>query len=413
MAIRSQILAIGDAHLKAGARRNRARLQALAQIVREARALPALGAIVWAGDLFHERSGIEDRNDLARVLLALADLAPVVIVRGNHDTEGDLDVFAHFRAAWPVHVVTRPTVLRVALATGGHASIACLPYPTEGALVAAGVAPGDLATTAGDALRTILLDQAAELESARARGDLALFAAHATIAGAVTSAGQPLIGAEIALDGALLDGLGNLPKILNHIHAPQTVHGGAVYVGSIAPMDWGETERKRYVVVSWAAEGWSVESRPLDVPPLYHVEGELTSDSVAWRVRRGPDGPIDLPPASWAGAEVRVRVRFAASDAGRLAAARAEILETFAEAAHVEVEPVAVPDRAVRAPEVAAAVGLAHKLRAWATVAGRTTSAGVLAKLAQLEALDPAAVLADVDALAAGAVPSGRMGAAA
>ena len=137
---------------------------------------------------------------------------------------------------------------------------------------------------------------------------------------------------------------------------------------------------------------------PLGVAPLYHVEGVFDGTAVSWVVKRGPDGAVDATPASFAGCEVRARVRFTASDAGRLAVAKAQLLADFADAAHFEIEPVAIAEQSVRAPEIARATTTVEKLGEWCRLSGVATSEGVLAKLARLEAPDRDAILVDLEA---------------
>lgn len=387
-----RVLAIGDTHLRSTSRRNAARLAALDQIVAAAEQLrPDL--IVWPGDLFDTRSTIDDRNTLRHHVKALAAIASIVICRGNHDSPGDLDIFGDLETQYPVEVVTRPQVVRRISDDGTVIRIACLPYPEEAGLAALGIAPPDVPDVAAAALDAIFMQFAGELYG---RGPT-LFIGHANVVGAVASTGQPLIGAEIALRPEHLDRLGpDVPKILNHIHAPQDIHG-ATYVGSIAPMDWGEVERKRFLVLDHDGTRWSMTSHPIDLPSLYHVEGVLSRTGFEWVVKRGPDGDVVTTPASWKGHEVRVRYRFQASEAALLAQGEAAILAEFAEASHLEIEPVAVPDRAVRAPEVAAATTTADKLQAYCALSGVEVSDGVLAKLAALETREAAEVLAQLE----------------
>jgi len=385
-----RVLAIGDAHLRTASRRNALRVAALDQIVAAAHDLRP-NVIVWPGDLFDTKSTIDDRNLLRHYVKALAALAGVVIVRGNHDAPGDLDIFGDLQTAHGVKVITRPESFTVA----GRCTVLCLPYPDDAGLAALGIAPPDVPDVAAAALDAIFMEFAGTLETLRREGFAlpALFIGHANVVGAVASTGQPLIGAEIALRPEHLDRLGpDVPKILNHIHAPQDVHG-ATYVGSIAPADWAETERKRFLVLDHDGTRWTVTSHPLQLPRLWHVEGTFDGKAVAWVVKKGPDGPVEATPASFAGDEVRVRFRFQASDAGRLDLARAQLSADFADVAHLELEPVAVPDRAVRAPEVAAAKTTADKLRAYCALSGVEVSDGVLAKLAALETQDAARVL--------------------
>lgn len=401
-----RVLAIGDTHLRATSRRNALRLAALDQIV-EAAAQLRPDLIVWPGDLFDTRSTIEDRNTLRRYVKALADHAPVVIVRGNHDAPGDLDIFGDLLATETIFVATRPDAETLTLRSG-RLRLAWLPYPEEGALAAMGIAPPDVPDVAAAALDAIFLQLASELQAAAAAGIPGLFIGHANVIGAVASTGQPIIGAEIALRPEHLDRLGpDVAKLLSHIHEPQDIHG-ATFIGSIAPMDWAEVTPRRFLVLDHDGTRWSMTAHPIVLPRLWHVEGTFDGQRVTWVVRRGPDGPVEVAPASFRGDEVRARFRFNASDAGRLDVARAQLLADFAEATHLEIEPVAVPDRAVRAPEVAAATTTADKLRAYCALSGVEVSDGVLAKLAALESRESAEVLAELEQrLQATAAPEG------
>lgn len=391
----AQLVIIGDVHLHPGAK-NEQRLRSLDQIIRGGLDLPRLGAWVFTGDLFHAKSTIEDRNALASVLQRMAAVAPVIIPYGNHDVDGDLDVFERLEGLYPITVFRAPNTHRFTLATGDMATVAVLPYPHKALLTAMGIPPADVFTAADGALHDILTALGQELAEARAEGDYTFFVGHANISGAVASNGQPSIGREISLTGAHLERLGDVPKVLGHIHKPQTIHS-AIYAGSIARLDFGEVEAKRYLIlaVGPGLEQAEVFSRPLDVPPMYHAEGVLTRDAFTWHVTKGPGGELDLPPESWAGAEVRVRYRFAQSEKAALDVER--VREPFTEAARLVIEPVAVPDRALRAPAVVEARTLAEKVEAWAQYVGTTASERVLAKLALLEQQDPQALGREVE----------------
>jgi len=405
----TSLVHIGDFHAGPGPR-NAARFRALDQILDEALQLPNLGAFLWPGDLSHQRQAIADENALIERLRRMSAAAPVVLVYGNHDAEGDLDKFAHVAAGNPIYVVDRPTVLRIRLATMAFASIACLPYPHRHGLVLAGMANPDLVDAAAEALDGIFLQFAAELEAARGRGDLTLFIGHANVGGAVTSSGQPNIGREIELSPRHLDRLGPICTRLNHIHKGQEICG-AYYPGSICRLDWGEIEEKRWLEVDYHAPGhgdeasvcFVVDEHPIDVAPMYHVEGQLTRDSFTWQVTAGPGGELQDAPPSWKGCEVRVRYTFAQSEAAVIN--KALVSEPFAEAALLTLDPIAIPDRALRAPEVAAAKTLPEKITAWCAIAGAVASAGALMKLGALEQRAPEQLLAlvkhDVDEIVA------------
>lgn len=385
---------IGDVHLHPGPR-NVDRLRSLDQIISENITREDLAAWLIPGDLFHARSSISDRNELAERLVLMGGRAPVCLLYGNHDVPGDLDVFAKLAAAWPIHVVARPTVLRLTLATSQVASVFCLPYPTEAGLVAQGVAPGEIVQTARVALEAIFVDAGERLARARADGDITLAVGHVNVSGSIVSTGQPSIGKEIELDAALIARLGPCYVGLNHIHVAQDI-GGAWYPGSICRLDFGETHPKGYLLVHYAnATTFGVETVPIAVPPMFHVEGWLSRDGFTdVQVKAGPDGAVLETPTSWSGCEVRVRAKFHKSEKALLEMAKAHVYAEFAEAARFELELVAVPDTALRAPEVAAARTTAEKVQAWATETKTVFPADVLAVLPALEHGDTFTLLA-------------------
>lgn len=393
----TSLVHIGDFHAGPGAR-NDARYRALDQIIDAALQLPSLGAWLWPGDLSHQRQTIEDENALIVRLQRMANVAPVVIVYGNHDVAGDLDKFSEIKAAHQIYVVDRPAVIRVRLATMAFATIACLPYPHKHGLVMAGCANPDIVDEAANALDAIFLHFAAQLDLAREEGDLALFIGHANVGGAITSSGQPNIGREIELSPRHLDRLGPIYKGLNHIHKAQEIHG-AHYPGSVCRLDWGEIEEKRWLELAYhqAEQGdrpdlsFVVESHAIDVAPMYYTEGELTRDGYTYEVIAGPGGEPQLKPASWKGCEVRARYRVKQSE--RTVVNKALVLAEFAEALLLHDDPVTVPDRALRAPEVAAAKTLPAKVAAWCEIGGSVASETVLQKLAWLENGDPEYVI--------------------
>lgn len=388
----STLIHIGDFHAAPGPR-NVDRYRALDEVIAHGLQAPALGAWLWPGDLNHGRMTIEDRNALAERLQRMASVAPVLIVYGNHDLPGDLDVFARLKGPHPIYVVDRPCSLRVRLASFEFATVFCLPYPTKAGLASIGIAKGDVVSAASEALEHIFHQAAAELSAAAGEGDLTLMIGHVNVAGAITSSGQPNIGAEIEIGATHLDRLGSIYKGLNHIHKGQVI-AGAHYPGSVCRLSWGEIEEKRFLEIACdEADGrWqhAVIEHPIDVAPMFHVEGALTREGFRWAVKAGPGGALQSAPATWKGAEVRCRYTFPQSEKNVLL--HAQVQATFAEAARLELEPIAVPDRALRAPAIVEARTLAEKVAAFSQV--EELGAGLGHKLGRLEHGDPLQLLA-------------------
>jgi hypothetical protein len=392
----ASLVVIGDTHLAPGPRQAD-KLAALDMIVAHGLALPDLGAWLWPGDLFHSTSTPADRNALKEVVKRMANVAPVVICYGNHDAAGDLDIFADLGAKFPIVVVDRPQVVRVDLPTN-RLAVFVLPYPHKGGLVGAGVAHEALTLAAREALAPAFMLAAAELEDLAAKGVATAFIGHVNIGGACASTGQPQIGREIELDPELLARLGNIPKFVNHIHLPQYLHG-AYIPGSIAAMDFGEMEEKRFLVahgtcadVAGARWKWTIDSRPLVVARQYHIEGALTRDGFAYKVTAGPGGLELVPPASWKGADVRVRFTYRKGDYNPMQ--QAQIHAEFAEARTLKVEGSPIREEALRAPEVVAAVSLSDKLEQFCALTGVPWTEGLAAKVDALQQLTAEQIIA-------------------
>lgn len=395
---------IGDLHLGPNAR-NVDRRAALEQIVTEQLRHP-VAAWLRPGDLNHGLMSIADRNFLTNITQRMAEHAPVIDIYGNHDLPGELDFLAKIGARWPIYVIDRPEVIRVTLATGGMAAIFCFPYPPRASFVAAGTPSNLISDAAKQILDVIFAGAADDLSRASADGCIPLMIGHVNVGGAIMSAGQPNIGREIELDPVLLDRLGPIYKGLNHIHRAQEI-GGAVYAGSCCRLDWGEVEEKRYLTIEYEPAdppgGWHyvVESHPIDVAPMYHVEGTLTREGFTWAL----DGKCILdggaPPESFAGAEVRVRFTFTAAEKSAL---NFELVKVpFEGAKRIDLDPIAEHTRALRAPEVAAAVTVEDKIAAFIRGAGLEWTPGLQAKFAALQQPDTAAFLTELESTLSGA----------
>lgn len=320
--------------------------------------------VLHSGDVFERKSTPRERAAVADWLRKLADSAPVVIVRGNHDALGDLPIFERLRTQHPVIVQEAAGVHFVA-----GIAVACLAWPRKAELLASG---GD---DAADALRSVLRGFGSELDG---RTGPAVLLAHAMVRGSRVSTGQPLVGCDMEI------GLEDLALAradlyaLGHIHMPQQweIDGApCLYPGSPRRTAFGETEVKGYLIATFDGRQLvSVEHVPTPCAGMVLVDGEFA------------DGRLQAEWGDVGGAEVRFRYTV---DAEHRAAARADaahVRESIEEcgALSVKLEEVVRPRSTARAPEVAAARTIAEKLTALWVVRGETPAADRAARLVAL-----------------------------
>ncbi len=233
--------------------------------------------IVHTGDLFHGgRPGMADFARAIRALRELAEVAPVVVLAGNHDSSVALETLG---------VALQDPVPALAEA-GSYQPDALCPARIRVMHRPAPAAKGGVmtfATAAGGRLRLVglpflhvnrVLDDFADIQQSHAKyadtiaaisdrlgraafdgfspaRDVAVFASHLHVAGARTSTEKEIhVSSEYATDPAHLEGrYGYLA--FGHIHIAQPVAGGrGRYAGSILEVDFGEEGEAKQLVVA-------------------------------------------------------------------------------------------------------------------------------------------------------------------
>lgn len=232
--------------------------------------------VVHSGDLFDApRPGYEDLSLGADALARLADLAPVVVVCGNHDSPALFRLYAQLLGpSSRIHLVEVPRlpeaggVLEFEGPRGERARIAALPFIHANRLVPGFEDPSK---------RTVLYaDRVAAIESmyaeALAQGydasrDVLLFAAHLYVGGATYGRSERALHVSemYASRGEALPPVSY--AALGHIHQPQALAGGvpARYAGSPLQLDFGEEGEEKTIVLVEARPGQParIEPRPL------------------------------------------------------------------------------------------------------------------------------------------------------
>ncbi|MFD0516452.1 exonuclease SbcCD subunit D [Streptomyces aureus] len=210
--------------------------------------------IVHSGDLFDaSRPGLDDLRRAAQALRRLGEIAPVVVVAGNHDTRNVL-AFLEFilngtgigedeQARVRFATDARPDGLLVAdyPAQEGELTlrIGALPYLHPNRFAYDFADPALTTATYAERLRTVQADVYRRLAAGRDARDVLVFAAHLFVEGALPSYSER----KISITDEYATAAADLPDVaygaLGHIHKPQRVQRAgypAHYAGS--PCRW-------------------------------------------------------------------------------------------------------------------------------------------------------------------------------
>ena len=240
--------------------------------------------ILHAGDLFDASRPAYEALELGvQALGRLAEIAPTVVVCGNHDSRALFRVIDRLAGAvrprrlW---MVSEPRVLALAELAPQPVALACVPFISPAG--AANFAEADPRTATGtyaDAIRSInnqLLDEAQRIAGARG---IVLYAAHLHVHGARPGRSERrlTVGEDYATHLAGLERA--LYCAFGHIHDPQRLPGGAAlgrYAGSLVPLDYGEpVQRKQVVLVSIGNDVQVTEREIATGRPLVEIDGTV------------------------------------------------------------------------------------------------------------------------------------------
>lgn len=273
-----RVVSTGDWHITDGPRLAD-QAATLAKMIDVVEAGPRPDLWLVGGDIYGmtvpHRSTPAERAVCFPAIVRMAEIAPVVVISGNHDHEVDMDGIRHLSGDYPIRVVTGlsdPSEFVVPVATrGGPVEVYCLPYPSKKHLLAAyptlrGVQASQDA--AARALAGLLQSWGARIKRARAddpsRAHVGLM--HIQVDGVETSGGEVLDGQEVAITRTALEAAGFDYVSLHHIHKRQEAGRRARYPGAPWRNDFGETDERGYAIVSIGA----------DVPsPTYADPGRL------------------------------------------------------------------------------------------------------------------------------------------
>lgn len=325
-----------------------------------ARVRPSL--ITHSGDLTNRETGIPERQHLTQHVTALAEIAPLIIIKGNHDRFGDLEFLASLRTKHRVIVEQQARVHRV----GGFA-VAAVAWPDKANLLASiptNTSKEESDRLAAEALYQILTNLGNQLQEFPEPKILLI---HAMVRGSLIGQDQPLIGVPMDVPIETLAQVHANFGVLGHIHLRQCFHyAGVDYVfpGSTHPTNFGEVETKGIVFAEFQ-DGKYLGYRYHDLPATQLLLIEATFDPTASfpfifnnAVTREHLDQI-VP-----GTEVRLRyvVAHEYRDVAKRAAQELKAAWESAGAVNVKPEPKQAESTSARLPEIATVRGVREKL---------------------------------------------------
>lgn len=244
--------------------------------------------ILHSGDLFEtSRPSVDEMQMAQESLRRLSEVAPLVIIAGNHDSGPLFDLFAGFLdpksrltfIGQPRHP-KQGAILEFPGETGEVARLATLPFVHANRVVDALETPLMARTMAyADRVMKMQMAYAQELQRGfQARRHILLFTAHLFVDGSAWSKSErPLHVAD-----TYATRVSSIPTVayaaFGHIHKPQALPGGICgrYAGSPLALDFGEEgEQKEVVLVEvQPARAARLEMVPLKRGrPLLSMEG--------------------------------------------------------------------------------------------------------------------------------------------
>lgn len=341
--------------------------------------------ILHGGDLFERKSVPEDRNAAAAWMQKLANVAPVVIVYGNHDARSDLFLLGELETINKIYVVDRPQVV-----PAGGVLVACMPWPRRKPIATAAGRELSLegsAQAAHECMQVVLGSLADQMDAdaeSHARVPR-VFLGHVMLRGASVAPGQPIApGADFELGTEDLALVRADLYALGHIHMRQSaIAGGApvMYPGSPRSCDFGEPGDKTYAIIDFAGSSPSITYVPTPARKMLLLEAPWVPKLKAFL-----ESPVSWPLGHMRDAEVRFRYSVDAEHREEAKREAALIRDRWLadEGVHsVRVEEQVETTTRARAPEVAAARTLPEKLDAMYRSQGREPEPAVRDRLFQ------------------------------
>lgn len=227
--------------------------------------------VLVAGDLFDTSAPTPEAERIVyRGLLALSEVAPVVAIPGNHDSDRRLSALA------PLFDLARVTIragvstdaVEIATDTGEVARIACIPWLSQRYIVKAAHLMDEDAAESRQRYEERMALIVEKLTSSFAPDAVNIVMAHLAIVGAEMGGGERT--AQTIFDywvNSTLFPADAHYVALGHLHKTQQVIGPCPihYPGSPLQLDFGETDLNRFALIVEAAPGTPATTEPVEL----------------------------------------------------------------------------------------------------------------------------------------------------
>jgi DNA repair exonuclease SbcCD nuclease subunit len=380
------ILHTGDWHIGAGVDEDLAEAVRTISVKAKTEIKPDL--IVVPGDIYDGSSTPEERNLACELILGLADIAEVIIIKGNHDISKDLIILGNLASRNKISVFETPgTVIR------DDCAIHCLPHFSKAGWIAAGLGRDLTVAEGDDAVSSMALTYLRGMISSSTKADKHLLYAHITVAGSRLENQQTIIGGGITFGYHDLAESGFAGGGFSHIHLSQCFGDRSKgspefrYAGSPVALNYGEYSTNK---------GFNVFDTDTLTFKVYQLNSvaRVTLDAV-WNGTLDEEFKAhvrnDIPVAP-----VRLRVKLMIEEGYQSEDAREAVQEYVLHSKppgttikDLRIETQRQPKDMVRAQEIASAHSACQKLEAYwsatSTTPDETTKADMLRITREIE----------------------------
>jgi DNA repair exonuclease SbcCD nuclease subunit len=320
--------------------------------------------IILPGDIYDGASTPEDRNMAKDLICELAEAAPVVIIKGNHDAAKDLLILGNLAARNVIRVYEHPGTIIM-----GDCAIHTLPHFSKSGWIAAGISQDNGIEAGNKTVSELALNYLRAMIVKAGDQYKHLLYGHLTIKGSMLENHQPLLGESITFGYHDLIEAGFSGGGFSHIHLSQAFGDRSKgepefrYAGSPVALNYGEScKNKSFCVLD-------TETLAFTLYPLQSILRVGMEAMFDGQLHWTSDGHDPVP-----GARIKVKLLiedgYSADDAEE--AVRRSIAEQWPDPLELKIERQRKPRDLVRAQEIAAAQDACQKLIAYWTATNTT-----------------------------------------